>query len=128
MAPSDRRERSPAIDAHLDEWLPADLLQNGPLIRMFDRPSVQHLRIAAASTPSKIYSAWGENEFYVAFEVGGLAGSGKSLKRNFIDFQSAAAPGSEDLCEILLVQPVYLNNTLGPATYLACKPKTAFAL
>ena len=46
--------------------------------------------------------------------------SHQDLHRNFVDYEFRRAWG-EDLCEIL-VQPIYDDNSVGPLTYLTCKP------
>ena len=86
---------------------------------MVDRPSIQHWRIEPSSIPSRIYTGWSDDNFYVAFSVGGTA-ERQELHRNFVDYQLRRAWG-EDLCQVL-IQPVYDDNSLGPVTYLACKP------
>lgn len=119
VAPSVRREGDLRIDGKLDDWSEDDEIHNGPLIKMVDRPSIQHWRIEPASTPSQIYSGWSEDNFYVAFRVNGVSPE-QELHRNFVDYQIRRAWG-EDLCE-MLIQPIYDDNTMGPLTYIACKP------
>ena len=97
----------------------ACLIQDGRLTKMVDRPSIQHWRIEPASTPSQIYTGWSDDNFYLAFRVNGAA-PGQESHRNFVDYQFRRAWG-EDLCQVL-IQPIYDDNSLGPLTYLACKP------
>jgi hypothetical protein len=119
IAATSRHEQHLLIDANLDDWDPSDLIQNGNLIRMLDRPSLQRGQISRAQSPSQVYTGWGDDDFYVAFHLNG-AGTENALHRNFVDFQLRRAWG-EDLCEVL-VQAVYDDNTVSPVTYLACKP------
>jgi len=119
VAVSVRREGELRIEGKLDDWPADDLIQDGQLTKMVDRPSIQHWRIEPASTASQIYTGWSDDNFYVAFRVNGAA-PGRELHRNFVDYQFRRAWG-EDLCQVL-VQPIYDDNSLGPLTYLACKP------
>jgi hypothetical protein len=86
---------------------------------MVDRPSIQHWRLEPSSADSRIYTGWSDDDFYVAFRVGGISDR-QMLHRNFVDYQFRRAWG-EDLCQVL-IQPVYDDNSVGPVTYLACKP------
>ena len=119
VAASVRREGNLRIDGKLDDWSEEDLIHDGRLTKMVDRPSIQHWRIEPSSTDSKIYTGWSDDDFYVAFHVGGISKQ-QDFHRNFVDYQFRRAWG-EDLCQVL-IQPVYDDNSLGPVTYLACKP------
>jgi Domain of unknown function (DUF4091) len=119
VAVSAEREGSMKIDASLDDWSSDDLIHDGPLTRMLDRPSVQHWRVELSSATSRVYTAWSGDDFYVAFRINALSAA-ESLHRNFVNYDSRRAWG-EDACEIL-IQPIGDDNGLGPVTYLACKP------
>jgi hypothetical protein len=119
VAASLRREGNVHIDGKLDDWSGDDLIHDGRMTKMVDRPSIQHWRIEPSSAPSQIYTGWSDDDFYVAFCVNGVS-SNQELHRNFVDYESRRAWG-EDLCEIL-VQPIYDDNSPGPLTYLTCKP------
>jgi hypothetical protein len=119
VAASDRREGKLVIDGKLDDWTDDDLIQDGPLTKMLNRPSVQQWQIEPSSEPAQIYSGWSDDNFYVAFRLRGAAPE-TGLHRNFIQYDFRRAWG-EDLCEVL-VQPIYDDNTVGPVTSLACKP------
>jgi hypothetical protein len=118
VAASDRREGKLVIDGKLNDWDSSDQINSGPLTRMLDRPSVQNLQTQPASTDCDIYTGWADEDFYVAFLAHGV--SAQSANRNFVDYQLRRAWG-EDLCQVM-IQPIYDDNTLGPVTYLACKP------
>jgi hypothetical protein len=119
VAASDRREGRLVIDGKLDDWSAGDLIHDGKLVKMMDRPSVQGRTIAPASQTSQIYTGWADENFYLAFRLNGISHA-EQPHRNFVDFQFRRAWG-EDLCEVL-VQPIYDDNTVGPLTYIACKP------
>jgi hypothetical protein len=119
VAASVRREGDLHIDGRLNDWSDDDLIHDGHLTKMLDRPSIQHWRIEPASAASRIYTGWSDDDFYVAFRVNGVSPR-QEFHRNFVDYEFRRAWG-EDLCEIL-VQPIYDDNSLGPLTYLACKP------
>jgi hypothetical protein len=119
VATSVRREGNLRIDGQLDDWSSDDLIHDGPLTKMMDRPSVQHWRIEPASSPSQIYTGWSDDDFYVAFHVQGISPR-QPYHRNFVDYQFRRAWG-EDLCEIL-IQPINDDNSLGNLTYITCKP------
>jgi hypothetical protein len=121
VAASERREGQPLdIDGDLGEWDAADALQDGPLVKLFDRPMIQRQDLEYASTPSRIYSTWGPQNFYLAFKVEGCALDQNQATKNYADYQSRRAWG-EDLCEVL-IQPIYIDNTVGPVTHLVVKP------
>jgi hypothetical protein len=119
VATSVRREGDLRIDGKLNDWADEDLIQDGPLAKMVDRPSIQHWRLDPSSQSSRIYTGWGEDNFYVAFRVAGVSDR-ETLHRNFVDYQFRRAWG-EDLCQVL-IQPIYDDSSVGPVTYLACKP------
>jgi hypothetical protein len=108
-------------DAKLDDWDPVDQIQNGPMVKMLNRPALQRQELQRASQPAVVYTGWGEDEFYVAFKLSGVqTGSPVTASRNFVDYQFRRAWG-EDLCEVL-VQPVFEDNSLGPVLHVVCKP------
>jgi hypothetical protein len=119
VASSVHREGNLKIDGKLDDWSAEDLIHDGQLTKMIDRPSLQHWQLTASSAESRIYTGWSDDDFYVAFHTEGISAH-QDFHRNFVDYQFRRAWG-EDLCEVL-VQPVYDDNTVGPVTYLACKP------
>ncbi|MDB5289031.1 MAG: hypothetical protein JWL69_272, partial [Phycisphaerales bacterium] len=73
VAVSDRKEGRLSIDGTLDDWAESDAMQDGPLVKMFDRPALQSQQLQRADTPTKIYTAWARENFYLAFSLGGLA-------------------------------------------------------
>ena len=122
VAASERLEgRRVVTDGRFDEWDDADLAHSGALVQMLSRPAVQRQEIRAASTPSRVYTAWAEDNFYVAFGVGGITPE-NLLKgsQNFVDYESRRAWG-EDLCG-MLIQPVFDDNSVGPVLHVVCKP------
>jgi len=120
VAASDRREGGLNIDGLLGDWDPADSIQDGPLVKMFDRPTLQQQGFSYASTPTQIYTGWADGHFYTAFKVGGISPNEGRIVRNFADYQSRRAWG-EDLVELLL-QAVYADNSVGPILHIVCKP------
>jgi hypothetical protein len=88
---------------------------------MLSRPTVQRQEIRAASTTSRVYTAWAEDNFYVAFALQGITPA-NLLKgsQNFVDYESRRAWG-EDLCGVL-IQPVFDDNSVGPVLHVVCKP------
>jgi hypothetical protein len=123
---SDRREGRLSIDAALDDWSSEDSIQDGPMVRMLDRPALQSQLLQSAATPAHVYTSWARENFYVAFALQGLITGEGRVGRNFIDYQQRRAWG-EDLCEIL-IQPIYANNNLGPVLHVVCKPNGAVTL
>jgi hypothetical protein len=124
VAASERLEgRRVATDGRFDEWDDADLIHSGPLVQMVSRPTVQRQELRPASTSSKIYTAWAEDNFYVAFALQGITPA-NLLKgsQNFVDYdpRSRRAWG-EDLCEVL-IQAVFDDNSVGPVLHVVCKP------
>ena len=111
VATSVRREGNLRIDGKLDDWAAEDLIHDGRLTKMVDRPSIQHWRLEPSSTDSRIYTGWSDDDFYVAFRVGGISDR-QHLHRNFVDYQFRRAWG-EDLCQVL-IQPVYDDNSRRP--------------
>lgn len=120
VAASERREGGLKIDGLLGDWDPADNIQDGPLVKMLDRPTLQQQGISYASTPSQIFSGWADDTFYTAFKVSGMSPSEGRNARNFAQYESRRA-WAEDLTEIL-IQPVFHDNSLGPIMHLVCKP------
>ena len=73
VAASERLEgRRVAVDGRFDDWDDADLAHSGPLVQMLSRPAVQRQEIRPASTASRVYTAWAEDNFYVAFSLQGI--------------------------------------------------------
>lgn len=122
VAVTDRREGRFSFDGRLEDWIDADKIHDGPLVKMLSRPAVLAQAMEPAATPSRVYTNWAAENFYVGFAVEGLskadpAGGGY---KNFVEYQARRAWG-EDLCQIL-IQPVYADNTLGPILHVVCKP------
>lgn len=117
---SDRRVGGLKFDGSLDDWSPDDLIVDGPLVRMFNRPALQRQELQVATTPSSVYTAWADENFYVAFKVTGSDSREMKRFQNFVDYEFRRAWG-EDLVE-LLIQPVFGDNSLGPVLHLVCKP------
>jgi hypothetical protein len=121
VAASERREGKLSMDGSLNDWDVADAIANGPLVRLFDRPTLQKQTFDYAQTPSSVYTAWADANFYVAFKVSGVTnGSDVRVTRNFLDYQFRRTWG-EDLCQ-MLIQPLYADNTAGPILHVVCKP------
>jgi hypothetical protein len=122
VAACDRRQRGLDLNGSLEDWDAADLIQDGPMVRMFNRPAVQKQELQYASSRSSIYTGWSEENLYLAFKLGGVPGV--AVRPNFVDYQARRAWG-EDLAEIL-IQPIYLEgNTaqgMGPVLHVVCKP------
>ncbi len=107
-------------DGKLDDWSAADQIQNGPLVRMLNRPALQKQELQPADETSAIYTGWADQNFYIAFHLNGISHDVAKMTRNFVDYQFRRAWG-EDLCEIL-IQPVFDDGTLGPVLHIVCKP------
>jgi hypothetical protein len=122
VAASERHEGFMRFDGKLDGWNDADALQSGPLVRMLSRPALQRQELQLASTPSRIYSSWANENFYLAFAVSGIAAGGQT-NQNFVTYRDRRAWG-EDLCEAL-IQPVYANNSVGDLLHIVVKPNGA---
>jgi hypothetical protein len=118
---SDRREgRLDIADGSLHDWSMDDAIQDGPLLKLLDRPALQAHELVQASTPTQIFTGWADENFYIAFKLSGLSQSPVKTARNFVDYQFRRAWG-EDLCQVL-IQPIYPDNTTGPILHVACKP------
>lgn len=125
VAPVTRSVRRTAplhINGSLEDWRDgADEIQDGPLVKMMARPAIQQHQIERSSTPTKIYSGWSENDFYLAFRVEGLTHrAGAIAARNFVDYQLGRAWG-EDVCQVVM-QAVYEDGGIGPLLHVALKP------
>ena len=124
VAISERRQLPLLLDGSLNEWDAADAVQvDQPLVRMFDRAGVSREQLQTASQPTSVFTTWSDDNFYVAFRLGGVdAASAQSprMLRNFVEYRNRRAAG-EDLCEVL-VQPMFIDNSLGYATHIICKP------
>ncbi|HET6250139.1 MAG TPA: hypothetical protein VFE47_20780 [Tepidisphaeraceae bacterium] len=119
VAVCDKREGELLIDGVLDDWTAQDVIHDGPMVRMYNRPALQRQELQRASTNSTVYSSWGPQYFYMAFELDGIVRRPEQAK-NFVEYQQRRAWG-EDLCE-MLIQPVYRDNKLGPVLHVVCKP------
>ena len=125
VAVSDRLARPVALDGDLSDWSAADAAQlDRPLVRMSSRPSVQGGETRRADHPTSLYTGWSDDDLYVAFRVAGVdTGGGDKggvrLTRNFTEYRDGRAWG-EDLTEVT-VQPVYVDDTVGPALHVVCK-------
>jgi hypothetical protein len=100
-----------------------DAIQNGPLLRMLNRPALQAQTLEEAANPTQIFTGWSDGNdgnFYIAFKLSGLSQNPVRTVRNFVDYQFRRAWG-EDLCQVL-IQPIYADNTVGPVLHVACKP------
>lgn len=120
VAATERLEgRRLSVDGKLDEWHSADLLQDGPMVKMLSRPAVQRQDLEPASTPARVYSGWAADNFYLAFDLSGISTAALTGSQNFVNYQFRRAWG-EDLCQVL-IQPVY-DKGVGPVLHLVCKP------
>jgi hypothetical protein len=116
-----RRTRPLEIDGSLADWYPADALQlECPLVRMLSRPSLASGAMPLAQTPSSIYSGWSDDDFYLAFRLGGVGALDLRATHNFVNYQQGRAWG-EDLAEVLL-QPVYADGSAGAVLHVVPKP------
>jgi hypothetical protein len=120
VAASDRREGMLDLNGSLDDWSPDDAIQDGPMIRMFNRPALQAQELQPATTPAQVYTGWADQNFYLAFKVTGLSQSPIKTVKNFVSYQFRRAWG-EDLCQ-LLIQPIYADSSVGPILHVVCKP------
>jgi hypothetical protein len=121
VATCDRRTRAVHLDGSLQDWADEDALNlDKPLVKMLTRDSVAGHKIETAELPASIYSGWSDENLYVAFRVGGVGGNTGPVFHNDVKYENGIATG-EDLCEIL-VQPVYIDDTTGPATHIVCRP------
>ena len=122
VANSDRREgRGVTIDGMIDEdWQAEDLVQDGPLVKMMNRPGLQKHELQFAERPAKVYTSWAGQFFYVAFELDGISPAALAKAQNAVEYQFRRAWG-EDLCEIL-IQPVLNDGAPGPVLHVVCKP------
>lgn len=123
LANSYRREGRLSIDGSLEDWSEAESIHAGPLVRMFDRPGLQRHELRRAATPSRLYSGWSDETFYLSFKVSGARrpedGSVRA-GRNYVAYQFRRAWG-EDLVQ-LIAQPIYEDGTTGPLLHIVCKP------
>ncbi len=124
VAGSARREGRLSIDGSLDDWADIERIQDGPMVVMLNRPTLQKQDLQLAATPTQIYSGWADENFYLAFALQGTAGDSHHTQ-NFVTYKDRRAWG-EDLCEVL-IQPVYGDkvNTLGSVLHIICKPNGA---
>ena len=121
IAASDRREGELKIDGSLSDWGQSDAIQDGRLVKMFDRSCVQRQELQFASTSaSQIFTCSGAENFYIAFLLTGISHP-KNFTQNFVNYDGRRAWG-EDLCEIL-IQPILPDNSLGNVLHVVCKPQ-----
>jgi hypothetical protein len=121
VAASQRLRVEPIIDGSLDDWSAADAIQlDRPLVRMLNRPALQRQEFQSVDMPASIYSGWSDDSFFLAFRLGGVEPLNVQSTRNFVDYQARRA-WSEDLAEIL-IQPIYIDNSVGPTLHIVCKP------
>jgi hypothetical protein len=121
VAACEPRRPGVTFDGKLGDWQIEDaIIHDAPLISMFNRPAIQQQEMELAQSPATVYTAWSEDDFYVAFKLAGVGSAQVTSTRNFVEYQFRRAWG-EDLCEIL-VQPVYADNSVGPVLHMVCKP------
>ena len=119
VATSERLARPVTLDGNLDEWQPTDAAWlDRPLVRMSSRPAVQAGDARRAEHRTSLYTGWTDEDLTVAFQVGGVRNAGVRT-RTFTEYRDGRAWG-EDLCE-LTVQPVYVDDTVGPTLHVVCK-------
>jgi hypothetical protein len=114
-----RHAGPPVVDGSLGDWREADAIADGPLVKMFDRLSLQRQRLVRTSASANVYAGWSDDNLYIAFRMTDVEGSTGRATKNFIDYQARRAWG-EDICE-LLVQPMYADNSIGPLLNVTCK-------
>jgi hypothetical protein len=122
VAATDRHEGPLALDGKLNDWSDGQAICDAPMVLMLDRPDLQKQQIQFAPVPSKIYTAWGRDNLYLAFALEGLSPDPHQA-HNDVYYQARRAWG-EDLCEAL-IQPVYADHSLGPVLHVVCKPNGA---
>ncbi|MEM8875230.1 MAG: hypothetical protein AAGD32_13355 [Planctomycetota bacterium] len=115
----DRLPGGIVLDGELADWLPADQIHAGPLVAMFDRPSVQDYRLIRAPTETSLHAGYTEDNLYVAFRLEG-ASDAASRAGNVIEIDTGRAWG-EDVAQ-LLIQAVYEDGSVGPLMLLNVKP------
>ncbi|MFT3787975.1 MAG: hypothetical protein QM770_17695 [Tepidisphaeraceae bacterium] len=120
VAPCRHREGNLMLDGSLGDWTDDDAIRLGPLVKMIDRAVIQGHSFELASTPTSLYTCWGEQSVYFAFRVQGLNTQNLAQAQNFVRYQFGRAWG-EDVVQ-LLVQPVYEDGSAGPVLHVACKP------
>ncbi len=119
----DRRAMAPRIDGQLEDWNMADAIQDGPMIRLLDRPAVQSGDLPVAPRASQICTNWTSDEFLVAFKLQDVDTTDVAPIRNFVQYDQRRAWG-EDLCE-LLVQAQWPDGSTSPAVHIVAKPRGA---
>jgi hypothetical protein len=120
VAISERREGRLIIDGKLNDWMPEDAIQRGELTCMFNRPSLQAQQLQKAATPTQIFTGWADENFYVAFKVGGIYQGENRSAQNWVSYQFRRAWG-EDLCQVL-VSAAYADGSTGPLMHVTVKP------
>jgi hypothetical protein len=120
VAISSRLEGRLKIDGILDDWSADDGILDGPLVQMFDRPSLQAQQLRMAATTSQVFTGWADENFYLAFKVSGISGLDIHQTQNWVSYEFRRAWG-EDLCQVL-IQPIYADGSLGPILHVALKP------
>jgi hypothetical protein len=120
IAISSRLEGRLKIDGNLDDWSSDDSILDGPMVEMFDRPSLQAQQLHMATTTSQIFTGWADENFYLAFKVSGISGLDIHQTQNWVSYEFRRAWG-EDLCQVL-IQAIYADGSLGPVLHVALKP------
>jgi hypothetical protein len=120
VASTNRLEPGLVMDGSLNDWSTDDAIQDGPMVRLFNRPAIQAQELQLAANPTQVFTGWADENFYLAFKISGISQSPIKTARNFVSYPYRRAWG-EDLCEIL-IQPVYADNSVGPFMHIVCKP------
>ena len=88
---------------------------------MLNRPALQSQDVQLADPPASIYTSWSDENFYLAFRLGGVTAGADGSSRNFVQYDHGRAWG-EDLCEFL-IQPIYIDNSARPAAAHRCQAR-----
>ena len=115
----DRLPGGIVLDGELGDWLPADQIQDGPMIAMIDRPSVQEYQLKLADNRTMLHAGWTDDNLYVAFRMEG-ASAENAQAGNVVQVDNRRAWG-EDLAQVL-VQAIYEDGVEGPLLLLNLKP------
>ena len=115
-----RQGAEPVLDGSLNDWMGEDILFQGRMVKLIDRPALQAQRLDLAATESAIYSTWTPQRLYLAFRLDGADAAITNAERSFVERQFGRAWG-EDIAEIVL-QPIFASGA-GPLFHLAFKPR-----